>query len=353
MSIKLKENFFFNALADKAMYCYYREIAKEYKATDENRKLFFLKEYFLPAEEQWIKSITNPRSDYYFTIEKGWFENPEEELSEIYKEGGINGVKSHRDLKFENKKLKKKLKKTTKEVSKWQLKKFDILNALPKSIVLLISPIILLIFAILSLLSLPQTINTCKTLLCITVPLLLGVIIVSIEICCKQKLIYSRGIHLILPRLSGSIIAGWLMISFASNVFPQFYAISLNDWEFGIKNIIIDLILLSLTFVFVYDEISRKVPYLDDKQKIGRTFSLLFIAFSYSYIIGIVATALIGTETIKPFDDKYIMHSISFELFHTEAYVSPGFLFVFTFVAMFIGLFINRIFDDKHITNSE
>ena len=89
ISIKLKENFFFNALANKAKYYYYRKIEPSIEPSQENKN-FFLENYFLLAEEQWIKSIMDPRSDHNFTLEKGWFDNPEEEMVKVY--AGINGV---------------------------------------------------------------------------------------------------------------------------------------------------------------------------------------------------------------------------------------------------------------------
>ena len=89
ISIKLKENYFFNALANKAKYYYYRKIEPSIKPSQKN-KSFFLENYFLPAEEQWIKSIMDPRSDHNFTLEKEWFDNPEEEMVKVYAD--INGV---------------------------------------------------------------------------------------------------------------------------------------------------------------------------------------------------------------------------------------------------------------------
>jgi hypothetical protein len=154
-----------------------------------------------------------------------------------------------------------------------------------------------------------------------------------------------------MPRLLGSIIGGWLMVSFASNVFPQFYAIVFTCKNYLLwKNIGVIATLLLLTAVFVYDEINRRASYLSHCKKMRRVSSLIIIAFFYSYIIGLFATALIGTKAIT---EKEYEYSIIFDFHGSNVCISPGFLIVFTFVTMFIGLFINRIFEDKQVVDSE
>lgn len=374
ISVKLKENFFFNALANKAMYYYYREIAKEY--TDEkifefkeyrslpanetwtscykykednrkeDRKLFFLKEYFLPAEEQWIKSITSPKAGEAFTDKsEGWFEIPEKEMTDLQspKKNKSENVISYFEKNknsINDSKIKTRIKKSAKYASKWQLEKYDLLNVLP--VMIFLAWDIFFVFAI----HYSKEINFCKTVSGIILLLLL-----LVTVYCRRKVKYSKGIHLFLPRLLGAIIGSWLMISFASNVFPQFYAIVFTPKNCLLwKNIGIIVILFLLTAVFVYDGIDRRSPYLKCCQKRCRTLQLIFVAFYYSYVIGIFATALIGTEAITEREYEY---SIPPDFGESNVYISPGFLLVFTFVAMFIGLFINRIFEDKQVVDSE
>jgi hypothetical protein len=437
-SVKLKENFFFNALSNKAKYYYYRRVAKkrenpkkksftlklkqlisdckcrkifyktkkrtiekgkrtkkksffrklkqlislykhrklfyEIKKNAYIQKLFFLKEYFLPSEEQWIKSIIDARADHYFTIEQGgWFNNPEDELNDIYKKNSVNGIMLCKEIqkkkciteylkiilrkiqcgegkKTQEEIIKTKVKKITKIASQWQLKKYDFRHALPYSLWFFLLPIIL---SITSFCYLKGQFLSKEEVWCVLWPILpLFIVTISffVEIKIRYKLNYSWGNHFLLFRLFGTIVVGWLTIAFASNILPQFYAI-VFEGELLLKNLGIIAILLFLTAIFVYDGVSHEVPYLNRCRKFGRTAQLMIIAFCYSYITGIFVTALIGTETIKLSDkyDYYITHSINTDTVH----ISPGFLFVFTFVAMFIGLFINRIFEDKKIVDSE
>jgi hypothetical protein len=248
--------------------------------------------------------------------------------------------------------IKAKCEKMTKSASQWQLKKYDLWNSLPKS--MFINSFIILSIAVFSLCTKINPIGTSGIIVGVMILLLFPFI--EICICCNHKLKYSIGIHLFLPRLLGAIIGAWLMISFASNVFPQFYAITFDNCELAVKNGFIAFILFLLTCIFVYDGIGKKVPYLIKcSQKMKRTGLLMLISFCYSYIIGIFATALVGTEAIKSTKklNDFIPYIIDFKFGNSTIYISPGFVFVFSFVAMFIGLFIERIFDDKQVVDSE
>ena len=114
--------------------------------------LSFLREKLLPAEEQWIKCITDERSDHYFTIEKEkWFDDPEKEMAKIYEKNKINAIDFFEKIKQSDElqnasgkrlidekevnNIKTKIKRTTRNVSKWQLSKFDFYNAKISSII--------------------------------------------------------------------------------------------------------------------------------------------------------------------------------------------------------------------------
>ena len=374
ISVKLKENFFFNALVNKAKYFYLKEIESIERETEREteteriRRLFFLEEFFLPAEKQWNKSITNIRSDHDFTI--GWFNNPEVEMVNVYNKskGAINGIilckeiqktlGSKKRIKVEDdetrvekervKKIKENCKETTKKASQWQLTKYDFCHGLP---VISWAFFCCVLVFVMSFLFCYQDKSFCKNPLTdIIVSATIVALVTSfyVEKRCKSKLQYSYSIHLFLPRLLGTIIAAWLMIVFASNIFPDFYAIDFKNlfWQ----NLVIILFLLFITGVFVYGGvINRALPYLsnDRPKKIRRTANLMIITFCYSYTIGIIATALVGTLTVK--DASYKEYYVELHVFNSTAYISPGFLLVFTFVAMFIGLFINLFIEEKQI----
>jgi hypothetical protein len=98
---KLKENYFFSALAAKANFYYWREMIKKetecpckhgackkhlevkLKETD----LSVYTEYYLKAKIQWEKAIRNPKAEENFNGYKDkWFCDPEIEMRDVYRE---------------------------------------------------------------------------------------------------------------------------------------------------------------------------------------------------------------------------------------------------------------------------
>jgi len=161
MSIRLKENFFFNALANKSMYYYYRKIIDQ-ESSSSKVKLIFLYEQFFKIEETWINSIEDSRADHFFTRTKSWFSDPEEEMANIYKK--YPKEKEHSEEEYSKKKqlinrisllqdiqdnkiisnedkailekwdedysdIKSKTIRSSKKDSKWQLQKFNFIQA--------------------------------------------------------------------------------------------------------------------------------------------------------------------------------------------------------------------------------
>jgi|GEM_PF-3995645 len=93
---KLRENFFFRALAAKAKYLYQRGVyavgvkeaathvgdgAKQHRA---DRRRFY-SELFFEAEKEWTECIRDPRSSKTFHGSGGWFETCENEMKRVYK----------------------------------------------------------------------------------------------------------------------------------------------------------------------------------------------------------------------------------------------------------------------------
>jgi hypothetical protein len=251
--------------------------------------------------------------------------------------------------------IEKRIKKLAKNSSKWQLKKYDFLHGMPVFSWFMTS-FISLVIMLLSLSIASENMNNFikrKGLIAIIVIAIVLIAIFLVEIHCKSKLRYSKKLYFFLPRLLGSIIGGWLMIAFASNVLPQFYAIVFKG-DLIWRNLLIVAFLLFLIYLYISDEVSRGIPYITAFwQKFKRILPLMFIAFCYSYFIGIITSALIGTEHtlqgLSNCEDNFIILNWG----NSINYISPGFLLVFTIVAMFIGLFINRIFEDKQIVDSE
>jgi len=86
ISVKLKENYFFSALAAKANFYYWREVLiQEKKNRRKEKTLSVYVEYYLNAEREWTKSIRSPKAPTNFNDFKDrWFEDPEVEMDRVY-----------------------------------------------------------------------------------------------------------------------------------------------------------------------------------------------------------------------------------------------------------------------------
>ena len=98
LSVKLKENFLFNALMNKTRYYYYRTVLSNMEVIepclndrDENwdnmekteRKIRSFIELYAKSEQDWVNSILDKRAMLQFH-ESPWFEESNEELEQVY-----------------------------------------------------------------------------------------------------------------------------------------------------------------------------------------------------------------------------------------------------------------------------
>jgi hypothetical protein len=359
ISVRLKENFFFNALANKAEYYYYREIAEKKKKEEEGSKLFFLREYFFPVEERWVNSIMNPASSNYFVKkrgEHGWFDNPEKELK---KSKGKNTLWFHRKLSYcklrkeqSDKKDKEQFKKNKKELkldirvlakksSQWQLLKFDFSNGLYT----IWAGSICCIFSFIVMKMIQQGYEKWECSLC---PLFIGAIILLPGIiidCLKRNKLY---LHLFFPRLLAAIMTVWITLSFSEDIIKTFHNVKYSPLILYVAIPVLSVLGVS---IFIMNEIQKTSPYLKWAKKLWRAIQLSAVAFLYSYVTGILITAFIGIKFLENNTTCYKESAI--KICRLDLYIFPDYLLLFSFIAMFIGIFINLILEDKHITNAE
>jgi len=355
ISVKLRENFFFNALANKAKYYYYRKITEEYTTKSAKDKLFFLKKFYLPAEEQWIKSITSPKADEAFTIRCGnsdekekaksekaeWFDLPNKEMENIRKDNNdtINCYENiiKEDATMKDDKMKSKIQKLAKKISQWQLGKFDFCNAKISEIIVIAGLFSILSFIIIFIFGsevvkniLPPISNKQLKITFISTLVVCFVAMCAFIIKNFRYFRFSRGIHFLLLRLLGSIAAAWITLSFNANIIRTFreYTCLQSEAIFAL------IFMVFIVFMLIYNEIRKTVPYIKCGMILLRSFLLLLVAFFYSFCFGLLTTATIGLSHLNY---KVCVFNI------------PVYLIVFTLVAMFIGIFINLIFADKKI----
>ncbi|MDR1897955.1 MAG: hypothetical protein LBR10_14315 [Prevotellaceae bacterium] len=118
ISIKLKENYFFSALAAKANFYYYRGLLDELV-----KEKSIYAEYCLKAEKQWTKAIRSAKANANFNgYRDHWFDDPEKEMDSVYDNDTIKQIEDFA-IKNDNK-LKEEIEKSRNLTSKWYMERF-------------------------------------------------------------------------------------------------------------------------------------------------------------------------------------------------------------------------------------
>lgn len=151
------------------------------------------------------------------------------------------------------------------------------------------------------------------------------------------------NIHLLLPRLVASITAAWVMIVIGNDLVKEHL-----PWPIWI-------ILSVVVFAFILYEGTKSLPNITPGVRVWRALELMLISFSISLIIGIFAINILSpslVEDAKAYDKALEPISWSFLNGYDELTISifPDYLIQFSFLAMFIGVFIQMIFEEKNIT---
>lgn len=124
--------------------------------------------------------------------------------------------------------------------------------------------------------------------------------------------------NFLLPRLIAAIVAAWLTIIQLMN----------SNSEFNVSNNTVPFCLGMFVFLlfYVYYEIRNKNLFLQRKILCYRTLLLLFVAFAYSLLTGFIVLTIFEIKSTQ-----LILHST---------------------IAVFIGVFIQMLFENKSITDS-
>lgn len=149
------------------------------------------------------------------------------------------------------------------------------------------------------------------------------------------------NIHLFLPRLIASITAAWAMVVIGNEPVQEYLS-----WP-------ICVILASIVFSFILYESNKSLPTITTIDKIWRALELMLISYSISLIIGIFGMDILSNSLSREavqngwrictwcFLDNCAPLTIT---------IYPKLLIPFSFLAMFIGVFIQMIFEEKNIT---
>ena len=115
------------------------------------------------------------------------------------------------------------------------------------------------------------------------------------------------------------------------------------------------LIISIAVFVFIRYEINNTLPNITKKGILFRSFELMLISFSIALFIGVFAIDVLSLTLVNDASANKIpiecetWHFLSMEEGYTLK-IYPTYLIRFSFLAMFIGVFIQMIFEEKKIT---
>lgn len=325
---RFHEDLLFDAIAKKAEYYYQKKLCENVfcntkdRFEDKNYLLANLENYVY-AEHHWVECILNPQSDKLF-YDSNWIISTKKELDNVY-----TSVNSCADLlekiqmlydDSETKiiELKQIIKSSAEQAHAWYIHKYD----LGGSLHVLFgdrSPVLWL---------------------CLCIPPLFPI---ARKLLSKRSAIRMVGtIEMFLPRMFAAIFAAWFsLFSFVDRYISVWQnPISHQNHTSGWITLGIFATLL-LMFTFLYSEIKRKTKYTFEDHKtelskstsfegtiLRRVLSIFVIGFEYSAItsIFIYNTTKLGGNLIQ------IIFSI--------------------LIVMFIGIFVQMIFDDKSVPES-
>lgn len=181
--------------------------------------------------------------------------------------------------------------------------------------------------------------NLCKSSL-----MIVGSIIIA---CCFIRIkCIINNVHLLLPRLVASTTAAWIMLVIGNDIFQEY--LSWPMW----------LIIVIVVFNFILYENNKTLPKLETKWKIRRAFELMLVSYSMSLVVGFFALDIIKKtipeHIVCAYQERSSPDSFTWYLFENceslSLTVFPNYLIPFSFLAMFIGVFIQMIFEEKNIT---
>ncbi len=285
---------------------------------------------YVEAERRWVDTITDPRADRVFEFSAGWMRNPTDELDSTYGKPFMQSSStlstshayhklcSSRKIKQEiNRNIQKKsdiqasrIADTANRSLLWYLSKYDIagfymiVTGRFASVFSWIHIILLMSygFVICSLcMSDPEWLQTYLGdsnglfPLIAAFPILFPVAIyIVIQLLKRKTFSKITLLNISYVRLIAAITAAWIPFSIDGTIVSTFF-----DKE---DYIIMFSILLFVTILFLFHEVSKRNPYLGRWRRLFNTGYFALIAFFYSTIIGIISMTYFASSYLQSND---------------------------------------------------
>ena len=370
----LMSDYYFASLLHKCEYYYQLELVGEERKKLDDKALtgLYYKDLFR-AEDEWVRDIMDSRAEDTFKPADEvptWFEYPEDEMRSLCFENEKGNVDtwimdSKHDLR--NKRAEKPAQsfdelrsmvlthdRNREAASRWFLRRYDFRDVfrLHFSDVgwfkISVWVLVMLVCVTFSITAIPVEVPIVLTLVSFV-----SLFFVAARNMCRRRERWGHviaSLHLVMPRLVAAIATAWFSLALCYELVIAVYKMP-PSW------VVVAIVLVALVIFSLY-KINLFVPNASVKSKLGRMGLFLLLSYFISIVIGFVMVGCVG----EPFLMEYLQgegycighakQMIDNEGFrHGMVIVFRGLTITFSFVAMFIGVFIQMIVgEEKQMT---
>jgi len=290
MEMRLKDNAYFNLIASKYLFLFYKKIFTKKKGADILHKILTKK--YLQAAEQWHNLIVNINLEHYFDTE--WLKNVETEYIDL---DFINVLKTKEKsilnlTKNIKENQKKNLENAVKQSLLWNLRRYNFLNSYK-----LVSRNNKKTRIILSILAASLTFVFFFSVEFNNLFWRIGILLILLGIVLKVIINFNKSTSLMLnilfPRLLVAILSGWILFMATEELWKAWFDISFY------YALLPSFAILFTILLFIFYEISNiAVNKINFKRLLLRALYLVFIATFYSAIIGIAGSTIMAKKLI-------------------------------------------------------
>ena len=344
----LHEHYLYNAIVAKAEYHYYRDMV------DGDRDNPIAVDYLVRAERRWIEVITDHRSDLVFHESK-WFDEAVDEMAGVYlnARSGLDIVRKSRKENPSVAILKLKSRQSANMAIRWFMDKYRPDGALcvgcgklykvaawGMMLSLLAISFVFIIHgwtAGLRLGVLKEKSIFIWAIWALTVIFFSFFLIPTLRIGRDRKTVFRALFSVMIPRLFAAIAAGWMTVGLGDVIAKIDDGASLEVIPYAPMLGYVASIVIVFLILFLWYSVSQILPFISVWRSLLISVCLCILAFTYSVVIGAGMMHLFGGKSFLMPDD-------------------PGYvrvLLVFSFVSMFVGVFIQLLFQDKSISSSD
>ena len=343
----LHSHYLYNAIVAKAEYRYYRD---RYETDNSDRIAL---NYLVRAERKWVEIISDRRSDLIFHESK-WFSEAVEEMIEVYQtdKTGLDVCHAKAESGQEDLRLTQSVQTADMSIQ-WFMGKYRPDGALCVGLGKCYKKTISFLFICLTALSVVFVVHAVfagKFLgplseLTVFRALLWGLLCLFLLFCLglvnksgRERVRFRSFLSVLVPRLFAAIAAGWMTVGLGDVIAKIDDTVNSGiPFPYAPSFVMVGLTVTVFLVLFLWYSVFRILPYHKKRVSLFLTFWLFLLSFTYSVFIGAGLMHLFGGS--------------SFLMSDNPAKVKT--LLVFSFISMFVGVFIQFLVQDKSVSSSD